>query len=85
MHTRPRHPISTGPCPRRQYDVFNSRNLVQRTFKGEGGLAAVSRAALANARDLAPIIRRVRPHDFHNPLWSLPPHRARRPPSPAVQ
>ena len=48
---------STPPANPRQYDVFTSRKCVQKTFQAAGGMAAVSRLALANARDLAPIIR----------------------------
>lgn len=41
----------------RQYDIFNSRSCIQKTFKAPGGMGTVSRLALANARDLAPLIR----------------------------
>ncbi|WIA11494.1 hypothetical protein OEZ85_011607 [Tetradesmus obliquus] len=41
----------------RQYDVFNSRDCVKKTRDGPGGLAKVSELALANARDLLPLIR----------------------------
>ncbi|KAF5843403.1 UV-endonuclease UvdE-domain-containing protein [Dunaliella salina] len=40
----------------REYDVFSSRNCVKATFQSKG-LPAVSALALANARDLLPLIR----------------------------
>eukprot|EP00879_Flechtneria_rotunda_P013830 GHRR01014443.1.p1 GENE.GHRR01014443.1~~GHRR01014443.1.p1 ORF type:complete len:1060 (+),score=468.43 GHRR01014443.1:1060-4239(+) len=40
----------------RQYDVFNSRDCVKKTRDAADGLAKVSQLALANARDLVPLI-----------------------------
>jgi UV DNA damage endonuclease len=40
----------------RQFDVFNSRDCVKKTRDGPDGLAKVSQLALANARDLLPMI-----------------------------
>ena len=41
----------------REYDIFNSRDCVKKTFTASNGLEVTSQLALANARDLVPLIR----------------------------
>lgn len=40
----------------REYDIFNSRDCIKKTFEAKDGLANVSKLALGNAQDLAPLI-----------------------------
>lgn len=59
QHSHQQHPNNTINTHHANspHGVFNSRSCVRRTFDAPGGRAAAGRLALANARDLVPILK----------------------------